>query len=106
MNRREKEALETFLEDFKQNEKDRKEMRIRLVKAMEKVERELYDDPSSSNVGALTRINTLEQAVKEIGDMVKRSKVRNEIIIGIMGAIGLAVATTVINRTFDINLLS
>lgn len=106
MNRREKESLEKFLEEFKQNEKDRKELRIRLVKAMEKVERELYDDPSSSNVGALTRINTLEQAVKEIGDMVKRAKIRNEVIIGIMGAIGLAIATTVINRTFDLNLLS
>ena len=106
MNRREKEGLEQFLEELKQNERERKEMRIRLVKAMEKVERELYDDPSSSNVGALTRINTLEGAVKEIGDMVKRSKVRNEIIIGIIGAIGLAIATTVINRTFNLNILS
>lgn len=106
MNRREKEALEKFLDDFRAKEEKRTELRARIVKSIERIERDLYDDPSSSNEGALTRINALEQAIKDIGDMVKRTKIRNEVIIGIMGAIGLAIATTVINRTFDVNLLS
>lgn len=93
MNRDEKHMLKDFIEDFKQKEEKRKILRGRIVKALDKIEMELYDDKDSSNEGLLTRVNNLEDAIKEIANMVKDTKIRNNVILGIIGALTLAIAS-------------
>ena len=93
MNRDEKTMLKDFIEDFKQKEEKRKILRGRIVKALDKIEMELYDDKDSSNEGLLTRVNNLEEAIKEIANMVKDTKIRNNVILGIIGALTLAIAS-------------
>jgi len=91
MNRDEKHMLKDFIEDFQQKEEKRKILRGRIVKALDKIEMELYDDKDSSNEGLLTRVNNLEDAIKEIANMVKDTKIRNNVILGIIGALTLAI---------------
>jgi len=93
MNRDEKHMLKDFIEDFQQKEEKRKILRGRIVKALDKIEMELYDDKDSSNEGLLTRVNNLEDAIKEIANMVKDTKIRNNVILGIIGALTLAIAS-------------
>lgn len=93
MNRDEKHMLKDFIEDFQQKEEKRKVLRTRIVKALDKIEMELYDDKDSSNEGLLTRVNNLEEAIKEIANMVKDTKIRNNVILGIIGALTLAIAS-------------
>jgi hypothetical protein len=93
MNRDEKHMLKDFIEDFKQKEEKRKILRGRIVKALDKIEMELYDDKDSSNEGLLTRVNNLEDAIKEIANMVKDTKIRNNVILGIISALTLAIAS-------------
>jgi len=98
MNREEKHMLKDFIEDFKQKEEKRKILRSRIVKALDKIEMELYDDKDSSNEGLLTRVNNLEDAIKEIANMVKDTKIRNNVILSIIGALTLAVASQLLSH--------
>jgi len=102
MNRNEKSMLKDFIDDFKSKEEKRKLLRGRIVKALDKIEMELYDDKDSSNEGLLTRVNNLEDAVKEIANLVRRTKIRNEVIIGILSTIMLAVLSALLNHFIKI----
>lgn len=90
--------LKNFIEDFKQKEEKRKILRGRIVKALDKIEMELYDDKDSSNEGLLTRVNNLEQAIKEIANMIKDTRIRNNVILGIVGALGMAVISQLLSH--------
>ena len=105
MTKQERFQLESFIEEFKKKEENRKELRLRIVRSLDKIENELYDDPMSTNNGVLTRINNLEEAVKEIGNLVRRTKIRNEVILGVVGAIMMAVLTKLISVYMGLNLL-
>jgi hypothetical protein len=102
MNRDEKNMLREFLKDFNQKEEKRKLLRNRIVKALDRIEMELYDDKDSSNEGLLTRVNNLDEAFREIASMVKRTKIRNDVIIGIIGTVTLAIATNLFNHYMKI----
>ena len=102
MNRDEKNMLREFLKDFNQKEEKRKLLRNRIVKALDRIEMELYDDKDSSNEGLLTRVNNLYEAFREIASMVKRTKIRNDVIIGIIGTVTLAIATNLFNHYMKI----
>lgn len=102
MNRNEKDMLQDFISDFKEKEVARKELRTRIVKSLTKIENELYDDKDSSNKGLLSRVNNLEDAVKEIASLVRRTKMRNEVILGIMGTLGLAILSQLLNHYMKI----
>jgi len=102
MNKAEKGMLKDFIDDFKIKEEKRKLLRGRIVKALDKIEMELYDDKDSSNEGLLTRVNNLEDAVKEIANLVRRTKIRNEVIIGILSSIMLAVLSALVNPFINI----
>ncbi len=98
MNRDEKNMLREFLKDFNEKEEKRKLLRNRIVKALDKIEMELYDDKDSSNEGLLTRVNNLEEAIKEIANLVRRTKIRNEVILGIIGAIMVAIISQLLSH--------
>lgn len=102
MNRNEKTMLKDFIEDFQQKEEKRKVLRGRIVKALDKIEMELYDDKDSSNEGLLTRVNNLEEAIKEIANMIKDTKTRNNVILGILGALGMAVISQLLSHYIKI----
>ena len=84
MNVNEKNMLRDFINDFQEKEEKRKVLRGRIVKALDRIELELYDDKDSSNEGLLTRVNNLEQAIKEIANMIKDTRIRNNVILGIL----------------------
>lgn len=90
--------LRDFIEDFQQKEERRKVLRGRIVKALDRIEMELYDDKDSSNEGLLTRVNNLEQAIKEIANMIKDTRIRNNVILGILGALGMAVISQLLSH--------
>ena len=94
--------LQEFISDFKKKEVARKELRARVVKSLERMEGELYDDRDSNNKGVLSRVNNLEDAVKEIASLVRRTKMRNEVILGVMGTAGLAVLSALVNHYIKI----
>jgi hypothetical protein len=98
MNRREQNLLENFISDFKSKEESRKALRTKIVKALDRIEMELYDDRDSSNEGLLTRVNNLEQAIKEIANMIKDTRIRNNVILGILGALGMAVISQLLSH--------
>lgn len=98
MNRREQDMLQTFLSEFKEKEAARKELRTRIVRSLDRIENELYDDKDSSNEGLLTRVNNLEEAIKEIANMVRRTKIRNEVILGIIGTVMLAIVSQLLSH--------
>jgi hypothetical protein len=98
MNRREQNLLENFISDFKSKEESRKALRTKIVKALDRIEMELYDDRDSSNEGLLTRVNNLEQAIKEIANMIKDTRIRNNVILGILGALGMAVISQLVSH--------
>lgn len=90
--------LRDFIDDFQQKEEKRKVLRGRIVKALDRIEMELYDDKDSSNEGLLTRVNNLEQAIKEIANMIKDTRIRNNVILGILGALGMAVISQLLSH--------
>jgi hypothetical protein len=98
MNRDEKNMLKDFIKDFNEKEEKRKLLRNRIVKALDKIEMELYDDKDSSNEGLLTRVNNLDEAIKEIANMVRRTKVRNEVILGVIGAVMVAIISQLLSH--------
>ena len=98
MNRREQSLLENFISDFKSKEESRKALRTKIVKALDRIEMELYDDRDSSNEGLLTRVNNLEQAIKEIANMVRDTRIRNNVILGIVGALTMAVLSQLVSH--------
>jgi hypothetical protein len=98
MNKDERNMLRDFIDDFQQKEEKRKVLRGRIVKALDRIEMELYDDKDSSNEGLLTRVNNLEQAIKEIANMIKDTRIRNNVILGILGALGMAVISQLLSH--------
>ena len=98
MNKDEKNMLRDFIEDFQQKEEKRKVLRGRIVKALDRIEMELYDSTDSTNEGLLTRVNNLEQAIKEIANMIKDTRIRNNVILGILGALGMAVISQLLSH--------
>lgn len=94
--------LQDFIREFKDKEEKRKDLRNRIVKSLDRIESELYDDKDSTNEGLLTRVNNLDDAVKEIANLVRRTKVRNEVILGIIGAIMVAVLSQLLNHYIKI----
>jgi hypothetical protein len=102
MNRREQNLLENFISDFKSKEESRKALRTKIVKALDRIEMELYDDRDSSNEGLLTRVNNLEQAIKEIANMIKDTRTRNNVILGMLGALGMAVISQLLSHYIKI----
>ena len=98
MNLNEKTMLKDFIEDFQHKEEKRKALRGRIVKALDRIEMELYDDKDSSNEGLLTRVNNLEEAIKEIANMIKDTRIRNNVILGILGALGMAVISQLLSH--------
>ena len=94
--------LKDFIEDFQLKEVKRKEVRNRIVRALDKIEMELYDSSDSSNEGLLTRVNNLEMAIKEIANMIKDTRIRNNVILGILGALGLAVVSQLFSHYIKI----
>ena len=102
MNRREQNLLENFISDFKSKEESRKALRTKIVKALDRIEMELYDDRDSSNEGLLTRVNNLEQAIKEIANMIKDTRTRNNVILGILGALAMAVISQLLSHYMKI----
>jgi len=62
MTKKETNLLESFIHDFEQKEVERKKLRVKIVKSLERIEGEMYDDTDSSNEGLLTRVNSLEEA--------------------------------------------
>lgn len=94
--------LKNFIEEFKDKEASRKELRTKIVKSLDRIENELYDDKDSTNEGLLTRVNNLDDAVKEIANLVRRTKIRNEVILGIIGAIMVAVLSQLLNHYIKI----
>ena len=102
MNKNERNMLKDFIDDFNQKEEKRKALQGRVVKALDKIELELYDDTDSANEGLLTRVNNLEEAFREIANLVKRTKVRNDVIVGIIGTVALAIATNLFNHYMKI----
>jgi hypothetical protein len=102
MNINERTMLKDFIEDFQQKEERRKALRGRIVKALDRIELELYDDKDSSNEGLLTRVNNLEEAIKEIATMIKDTRIRNNVILGILGALGMAVISQLLSHYIKI----
>ena len=102
MNVNEKNMLRDFINDFQEKEEKRKILRGRIVKALDRIELELYDDKDSSNEGLLTRVNNLEQAIKEIANMIKDTRIRNNVILGILGALGMAVISQLLSHYIKI----
>jgi len=102
MNKKETSILEDYIRRSEEKEERRRVLRNRIVKSLERIEREMYDDSDSSNKGLLSRVNSLEEAIKEIGSLVKRTKMRNEVILGIVGTITLAVLTQLLNHFLKI----
>ena len=98
MNINEKTMLKDFIREFKDKEEKRKDLRSRIVKSLDRIEHELYDDKDSSNEGLLTRVNNLDEAVKEIANLVKRTKIRNEVILSIIAAIMIAIMSNLLNH--------
>ncbi len=98
MNINEKTMLQDFIREFKDKEDKRKDLRNRIVKSLDRIEHELYDDKDSSNEGLLTRVNNLDEAVKEIANLVKRTKIRNEVILSIIAAIMIAIMSNLLNH--------
>ena len=98
MTKKENSMLKDFVEDFNAKEVKRKELRLRIVKSLDKIESELYDDKDSSNEGLLTRVNRLDEAIREIVQLVRRTKIRNELILGILGALVLAVISQLLSH--------
>ena len=98
MNVNEKNMLRDFINDFQEKEEKRKVLRGRIVKALDRIELELYDDKDSSNEGLLTRVNNLEQAIKEIANMIKDTRIRNNVILGILGALGMGVISQLLSH--------
>lgn len=94
--------LENFISDFKAKEESRKALRSRIVKSLDRIENELYDDKDSTNEGLLTRVNNLDSAVKEIAGLVRRTKMRNEVILSIIGAIMIAIMSNLLNHYIKI----
>jgi len=45
----EKDMLKNFISDFEKKEERRKDLRTRIVKSLDRIENELYDDKDSSN---------------------------------------------------------
>mgnify|MGYP006114215425 CR=1 FL=1 len=102
MNVNEKTMLKDFIDDFQEKEEKRKVLRGRIVKALDRIELELYDDKDSSNEGLLTRVNNLEMAIKEIANMIKDTRIRNNVILGILGALALAVVSQLFSHYIKI----
>lgn len=102
MNINEKTMLQDFIREFRDKEDKRKDLRNRIVKSLDRIESELYDDKDSTNEGLLTRVNNLDGAVKEIANLVRRTKVRNEVILSIIGAIMLAIISQLLNHYIKI----
>jgi len=94
----EKDMLKNFISDFEKKEERRKDLRTRIVKSLDRIENELYDDKDSSNEGLLTRVNSLEQAIKEIANMIKDTRIRNNVILGILGALAMAVTSQLLSH--------
>lgn len=90
--------LQDFIREFKDKEEKRKDLRNRIVKSLDRIENELYDDKDSTNEGLLTRVNNLDDAVKEIANLVRRTKIRNEVILGIIGAMMIAVLSQLLSH--------
>ena len=102
MNINEKTMLRDFIREFKDKEEKRKYLRNRIVKSLDRIEMELYDDKDSSNEGLLTRVNNLDGAVKEIANLVRRTKIRNEVILSVIGAIMIAIISNLLNHYIKI----
>ena len=102
MNVNEKNMLRDFINDFQEKEEKRKMLRGRIVKALDRIELELYDSTDSTNEGLLTRVNNLEQAIKEIANMIKDTRIRNNVILGILGALGMAVISQLLSHYIKI----
>lgn len=102
MNVSEKNMLKEFIDDFQAKEEKRKILRGRIVKALDRIELELYDDKDSSNEGLLTRVNNLEQAIKEIANMIKDTRIRNNVILGILGTLGMGVLSQLLSHYIKI----
>ena len=102
MNVNEKNMLRDFINDFQEKEEKRKVLRGRIVKALDRIELELYDSTDSTNEGLLTRVNNLEQAIKEIANMIKDTRIRNNVILGILGALGMAVISQLLSHYIKI----
>jgi hypothetical protein len=102
MTKKETNLLESFIHDFKQKEVERKKLRLKIVKALDRIELELYDSTDSTNEGLLTRVNNLEQAIKEIANMIKDTRIRNNVILGILGALGMAVISQLLSHYIKI----
>ena len=102
MNVSEKNMLRDFIDDFQSKEEKRKALRGRIMKALDRIELELYDDKDSSNEGLLTRVNNLEDAIKEIANMIKDTRTRNNVILGILGALGMAVISQLLSHYIKI----
>ena len=98
MNINEKTMLQDFIREFKDKEEKRKDLRNRIVKSLDRIENELYDDKDSTNEGLLTRVNNLDDAVKEIANLVRRTKIRNEVILGIIAAVMVAVLSQLLSH--------
>lgn len=90
--------LEAYIIRSEAKEEKRKILRNRIVKSLERIESDLYDDADSSNKGLITRVNDLDEAVKEIANLVRRTKIRNEVILGIIGAIMISVLSQLLNH--------
>ena len=102
MTKKETNLLESFIHDFKQKEVERKKLRLKIVKALDRIELELYDSTDSTNEGLLTRVNNLEEAIKEIATMIKDTRIRNNVILGILGALGMAVISQLLSHYIKI----
>ena len=102
MNVNERTMLKDFIDDFQEKEEKRKVLRGRIVKALDRIELELYDDKDSSNEGLLTRVNNLEMAIKEIATMIKDTRIRNNVILGILGTLALAVVSQLFSHYIKI----
>ena len=98
MNVNERTMLKDFIDDFQDKEEKRKVLRGRIVKALDKIELELYDSSDSSNEGLLTRVNNLEDAIKEIANMIKDTRIRNNVILGILGALAMGVISQLLSH--------
>jgi len=102
MTKKETSMLEAYIIRSEAKEEKRKILRNRIVKSLDRIENELYDDSDSSSKGLITRVNDLDEAVKEIANLVRRTKIRNEVILGIIGAVMIAVLSQLFSHYIKI----
>jgi len=102
MTKKETNMLEAYIIRSEAKEEKRKILRNRIVKSLDRIENDIYDDTDSSNKGLITRVNDLDEAVKEIANLVRRTKIRNEVILGIIGAMMMAVLSQLLSHYIKI----